>query len=108
MQESEGEIIPPASVVAGPGWSWPSPAFWAGSGLEENIRLCWAEIGPIHFGLSPAQHLWGLVLPSLVGSAQPNLILYIMYIILLFVLFIYRCIYIYIYKRFLKYLKKYC
>jgi hypothetical protein len=77
----------PASLVDGPGWSWPSPAFWAGSGPEENISF-WAEIGPIHFlgwnwpntfGLSPAQ---------LVGLDQPspfNIIYYILYCFVLFI-----------------------
>jgi hypothetical protein len=79
MQEG-GKIIPPPASVAGPGWSWPSPLFWVGSGPEEDDSI-WAEIGPAPFGLSPAQ---------LVGPDQPNpfnIIYYIYYI--LYYLYIY-------------------
>ena len=81
-QNGWGENNSPRPFWLGPGGSWPSPVFWAGSGPEEYFFF-WAEIGPIHFGLSPAQ---------LFGPAQPDLILYIIYI-LYFVLFIYIYIY---------------
>jgi len=85
----------PASLVDGPGWSWPSPAFWAGSGPEENISFLgrdrpnpfWTEIGPTPLG-------W--VRPSWLGRISPaHLILYIIYIIFCI---IYIDIYLYIWK----------
>jgi hypothetical protein len=84
MQEDGGKIIPPVGFLCwartvlaqlvlfdGPGWSWPSPAFWAGSGPEENISF-WAEIGPIHFGPKSALHFWAESGPvGWAGPAQP-------------------------------------
>jgi len=85
-----GKLIPPAHFGSGPGGSWPSPVFWAGSGPEENISLFFGPrsaqsiLGrnrPNNFGLSPAQS---------VGPDQPNpfnIIYYIYYI--LYYLYIY-------------------
>jgi hypothetical protein len=78
----------PASLVDGPGWSWLSPAFWAGSGPEENISF-WAEIGPIHFLGRNWPNTFGLMSPAqLVGLDQPspfNIIYYILYCFVLFI-----------------------
>jgi len=53
-----GENNSPRPFWLGPGGSWPSPVFWAGSGPEENISVLgrdrpnpfWAEIGPTILG----------------------------------------------------------
>jgi len=81
----ENNSPPPVLLLgqAGPG---PALPFWAGSGPEENIRLCWAEIGLIYFGPRSAQNLWGWVRP---GPA--HLILYIIYYIVLYYLYMYTC-----------------
>jgi len=75
-----GEINSPRPFCSGPGGSWPSPAFWAGFGPEENTSL-WAEIGPIHFWAEIGPTFFGLSPTQLFGQAQPDLILYIIYII---------------------------
>ena len=90
-----GENNSPAPFRLGPGGSWPNPVFWAGSGPEENVSFLgrdrpnpvWAEIGPTILGLSPAQWF---------GPAQPDLILYFIYIYIYYILY-YLYIYIYIY-----------
>jgi len=64
-----GENNSPRLFWLGPGGSWPSPVFWAGSGPEENISFFLAEIGPIHFGPKSAQQFWAESGP--VGWAGP-------------------------------------
>jgi hypothetical protein len=62
----------PALCFVGQTGSGPSLLSGPGPTQTKNRRLCWAEIGPTLFGLSPAQ---------LVGSAQPgppNIIYYLL------------------------------
>ena len=83
-----GKIIPPAPFWLGPGGSWPSPVFWAGSGPEENISFFLGRDRPNNFGLRPAQS---------VGPDQPSPFNIIYYIYIIFCI-IYLYIYIYMKK----------
>ena len=92
MQKGGGENNSPRQrLLLGQAGSGPAQSSGPGraqkcvivSGPKSAQSIFWAEIGPTLLGLSPAQ---------LFGSAQPDLILYIIYII-------FCIIYIYIYMK---------
>jgi len=88
-----GENNSPRPFWLGPGGSWPSPVFWAGSGPEENVSFFLGRDRPNPFWAEIGQTILGWVRPSWLGRPSLNLILYIIYII-----FCITYIYIYMWK----------